>query len=50
MARRLWLHALSRIAEIRAAKALRRAAKALNEHAFLCAQLDGYVLSLRAKS
>ena len=49
MARRLMLHMRSRIAEIRAMKALRRAADALNEHTFFRLQLDGYVRTLKAK-
>jgi hypothetical protein len=47
MARRLWLHALSRIAEIRARGALLRAAKAVNAHTFFSAKMDGYVQRLK---
>jgi hypothetical protein len=39
----------SRMNEIRAAHALRRAANALHDHAFFCAQLDKHVHTLRAK-
>jgi hypothetical protein len=50
MLKRLWLHALSRVAEEKAKKSLARAIKNVADHVFFCAQKDEIVHTLRANN